>query len=70
MKTMRRLVRRVTSCATSASDEEVLRAEIDEHLAMQTAENLRAGMSPIEARQPDRLGLADTGATKIVGRFV
>jgi predicted permease len=28
-----------------------LRAEIEEHLALQTAENLRAGLSPVEARR-------------------
>ena len=28
-----------------------MRAEIEEHLALQTAENLRAGLSPVEARR-------------------
>ena len=46
MKTLRRLFQRLTSWATSAQDEEILRAEIEEHIAMQTAENLRAGLSP------------------------
>jgi predicted permease len=32
-------------------DEERLQTEIEEHLAMQTAENLRAGLSPVEARR-------------------
>jgi putative ABC transport system permease protein len=51
MKALRRLFRRLTSWATSAQDEDILRVEIDEHIAMQTAENLRAGLSPIEARR-------------------
>jgi hypothetical protein len=51
MKTLRRLLRRLTSWTTSARDEEVLRAEINEHIAMQTAENLRAGLRLVEARR-------------------
>ena len=51
MKTLRRLFRRLTSWSTSTRDEELLRAEFEEHIAMQTAENLRAGLSPIEARR-------------------
>ena len=37
----------------TASDR--LREEIDEHLALQTAENIRAGMSPAEARRQAKL---------------
>ena len=51
MKTLRRFFRRLTSWSTSTRDEELLRAEFEEHIAMQTAENLRAGLSPIEARR-------------------
>src|SRR5256885_13316836 len=32
-------------------DEDRLQAEIEEHLALQTAENVRAGLSPTEARR-------------------
>ena len=39
MKTLRRFFRRLTSWSTSARDEERLRAEFEEHIAMQTAEN-------------------------------
>jgi hypothetical protein len=39
MRTLRRLFQRLLSWATSAQDEELLRAEIEEHIAMQTAEN-------------------------------
>ena len=45
MKTLRRLFRRLISWSTSARDEELLRAEFEEHIAMQTAENLRAGLA-------------------------
>jgi predicted permease len=36
---------------TTQADEERLRLEIEEHLALQTAENLRAGMTASEARR-------------------
>ena len=48
---MRRFLRRMTSLATKRRDEERLRAEIEEHLALQTTENIRAGLSPEEARR-------------------
>ncbi len=51
MKTLRRLFHRLTSWTATARDEESLRAEIEEHLAMQTAENVQAGLSPVEARR-------------------
>src|SRR6204780_527283 len=55
MRTMRRFFRRLGSWARTRQDEERLRAEIEEHLALLTAENLRAGLSPIEARRQARL---------------
>src|ERR1700674_1597268 len=51
MRTLRRFFRRLISWATTQQDEERLRAEIEDHLAHQTAENVRAGLSPIEARR-------------------
>ncbi len=51
MRTLRRFFRRLTSWATKQRDEERLRAEIEEHLALQTADNFRAGLSPVEARR-------------------
>jgi putative ABC transport system permease protein len=68
MKTLRRLFRRLTSWATSAQDEELLRAEIEEHLAMQTAEYLRAGLSPIEARRQALLKFGNVEAIKEIYR--
>ena len=51
MRTLRRFFRRLTSWVTGQQDEERLRAEIEEHLALQTADNVRAGLSPMEARR-------------------
>src|ERR1700691_603620 len=51
MRTIRRFFRRLGSWARTRQDEERLRAEIEEHLALLTAENLHAGLSPGEARR-------------------
>jgi predicted permease len=51
MRALRRFCRRLTSWATARKDEERLRAEIEEHIALQTEENIRAGLSPEEARR-------------------
>ena len=68
MKTLRRLFHRLTSWATSAQDEELLRSEVEEHIAMQTAENLRAGLSPIEARRQALLKFGSVEAIKEIYR--
>jgi len=41
-----------------------LREEIDEHIALQTAENLRAGLSPVEARRQAMLKFGGVEAMK------
>jgi predicted permease len=51
MRALRRFLSRLSSWATTRQDEERLRAEIEEHLALQTAENVRRGLSPVEARR-------------------
>jgi hypothetical protein len=51
MRPLRRFLKRMTSWTRRQQDEERLQAEIEEHLAMQTAENVRAGLPPIEARR-------------------
>jgi predicted permease len=51
MRTLRRFFKRLSSWTTTEQDEERLWAEIEEHLALQTADNLRAGLSPAEARR-------------------
>ena len=64
MRTLRRFLRRLTSWATTRRDEDRLRAEIEEHLALQTAENIRAGMSPVEARRQAALKFGGVEAMK------
>src|SRR5579864_4350938 len=51
MKKLPRFVKRLTSWARTERDEERLRAEIEEHLAFQIEDNLRAGLAPDEARR-------------------
>jgi predicted permease len=51
MKSSRRLLTRMFNSATRRAHDERLREEIEEHIALQTAENLRAGLSPVEARR-------------------
>src|SRR5262252_7026458 len=64
MKAVRRLLQRLISWTRSSRDEEILRAEIDEHIAMQTAENLRAGLPPLEARRQALLKFGSVEAAK------
>ena len=54
MRALRRFLVRLTASATRRRDEERLREEVEEHLALQTAENMRAGLSPVEARRQAR----------------
>src|SRR5277367_1050864 len=51
MRFLRRFVTRLTNFAARRRSDRRLREEMEEHLAMQTAENLRAGMPPYEARR-------------------
>jgi len=51
MKALRRFVKRLSSWATARKDEERLRAEIEAHIALQTDENIRAGLPAEEARR-------------------
>ncbi len=50
MKSLRRFLSR-TSTSLAGRDEDRLRSEIEEHIAMQTEEFVRAGMSPEEAHR-------------------
>jgi predicted permease len=63
MRKLRRFVKRLTSWARIEQDEERLRAEIEEHLAFQIEDNLRAGLSPDEAR---RQALLKFGAVEAI----
>ncbi|HEY2103729.1 MAG TPA: ABC transporter permease [Chthoniobacterales bacterium] len=51
MRPLRRFFARLLNTAARQTDEERMRDEIEEHLALQTAENIRLGMSPTEARR-------------------
>jgi macrolide transport system ATP-binding/permease protein len=51
MRTLRRFFKRLISWTKTQQDEERLWAEIEEHLALQTAENVRAGLLPSEAQR-------------------
>jgi predicted permease len=61
VKILRRFLIRLSNFATRRSADQRLREEIAEHLACQTEENLRAGMSPAEARRQAvlKLGAAE-----------
>lgn len=64
MRTLKRFLGRLTSWATARRDEERLRAEIEEHLALQTADNVRAGLSPQEAGRQAALKFGAVEAMK------
>ena len=68
MKHLWRLVRRCLSWTTSAQDEATLQAEIEEHIALQTADNLRGGLSPGEARRQALLKFGNVEAMKEIYR--
>ncbi|HXA03207.1 MAG TPA: permease prefix domain 1-containing protein, partial [Bryobacteraceae bacterium] len=51
MRSLRRFLQRLATTAMRRQNEERLREEFEEHLALQTAENLRSGLSPVEARR-------------------
>lgn len=51
MRAIRRFVKRLGSWARTRQDEARLKMEIEEHLALQIDDNLRSGLSPVEARR-------------------
>ena len=61
MRVLRRFLVRLLNFATRQSADQRIREEMAEHVALQTEENLRAGMSPAEARRQAALkfGAAD-----------
>src|SRR3569833_1425316 len=63
MKALRRIWKRVLNLVTLRSGEQRLREEMEAHVAMQTEENLRAGMNAVEAR---RQALLKWGAREAV----
>jgi len=61
MRYLRRLLIRVLNFTTRQSADQRVQEEIAEHLALQTEENLHAGMSATEARRQAaiKLGAAE-----------
>ena len=57
MRTLRRFLMRLVGSVTRVRDENRLREELETHLALQTAENIRAGLQPVEARRQAALKL-------------
>jgi predicted permease len=64
MKFLRRLFIRLSNFATGRRADQRVREEMAEHLALQTEENLRAGMSPAEARRQAALKLGAVQAIR------
>ena len=64
MRFLRRWFRRMGSFLARRQDDERVKEEIAEHIAMQTAENLRAGLSPGEARRQALLKFGTVEAMK------
>ena len=64
MRAMKRLFTRLLNFASRRRDDERLHEEMQEHLAAQTEENLRAGMTPEEARRQARLKLGAMEAVR------
>ncbi len=64
MRTLKRFLAKLTSWAAARRSEERLRAEIEQHLALQAADNVRAGLSPHEARRQAALKFGAVEAMK------
>jgi len=64
LRILRRFLKRLGSWVTRRQDEERLSAEIEEHLALETARNLLAGLPPAEARRNAVLKFGSVEAIK------
>jgi len=64
MKSLRRFLARVRNFLARRRDDERLREEIEGHIALQTEANLRAGLSPVEARRQAMLKFGGVEAMK------
>jgi predicted permease len=64
MRSLRRFLTRMFNSAARRAQEERLSEEISEHIALQTAENLRAGLSSAEARRQAMLKFGGVEAVK------
>ncbi|HEX3985182.1 MAG TPA: permease prefix domain 1-containing protein [Acidobacteriaceae bacterium] len=63
MRPLHRLGARIANLAFRRRGDDRLREELESHLALQTEENLRAGMPPAEAR---RQALLKLGAVEAI----
>src|SRR3984885_5505907 len=64
MKFLRRFFIRLSNFTTGRRADQRLQEEMAEHLALQTEENLRAGMTPVEARRQAALKLGAAQAIR------
>jgi len=64
VKFLRRFLIRLSNLTTRRSADQRLQEEIAEHLAIQTEENMRVGMSPTEARRQAALKLGTVQAIR------
>ncbi len=64
MNSLRRFFARLANLATRRGQDERLKEEIEGHIALQTEENLRAGLSPVEARRQAMLKFGGVEAMK------
>jgi putative ABC transport system permease protein len=64
VKSLRRFLARLSNFATRRRADERLKAEIEEHLALQIEENLRAGLTPPEARRQAKVKFGSTETVK------
>jgi hypothetical protein len=64
MRSLRRFLTRLFNSAARPAEDDRMREEIEEHLALLTADNLRAGLPPDEARRQALLKFGGVEATK------
>src|SRR5271163_1351645 len=64
MRILRRFLARLKNFATGQRDDPRLREEMEAHLALQAADNLRAGMPPAEARRQAALKFGAVGTIR------
>jgi hypothetical protein len=67
MKPWRRFLIRLAASVTRRRDDERLREELEQHVALQTAEHVRAGLPPAEARRQALIKLG--GAEAITDHY-
>jgi len=64
MRSVRRFFARLFNLTAAPAQDERLRQEIEGHIALQTEENIRAGLSPVEARRQALLKFGGVEAIK------